>query len=123
MSSVAGLLRPGRKDTMTTHAHESIPADILADIVAPGCSVPGRGAVAAMMGAQALESFADELQVMLSSLDERIGTTDRDVMHRIAERARAASQIVSILHRRELAGASEPARTGTIPSPAYDAEE
>jgi hypothetical protein len=83
-----------------------IPDDVLADAVAPGCSVPGIGARPAMMAATALEQFADELQVLMATIDGQIGTLELDVMHRIAERARAVSTIVSIMHRRELADAS-----------------
>lgn len=80
---------------------ECVPADVLADLVAPGCSIPGRGAKAAMMGASALENMADEIAVLVDALDDD-GTLERNVLHRIAERARAASQVVAILHRREI---------------------
>jgi hypothetical protein len=102
---------------------EVIPDEVLSDALAPGCAVPGKAASAAMLGSQSLENFADELGVLMRALSEKIGTADMDVMHRIAERARATAAIVGIIHRREMARSSRAGGTFRSAEPFVAAEE
>jgi hypothetical protein len=88
-------------------------ADV-ASALAPGCS-SGGDVLAAAVGCTSLYQLADEIDVVLGSLgSDEAHVLERDVLHRIAERARAVARIVGVMHRCELVSSGRDRHGGTF---------